>query len=198
MSRLLPLFLVIAGCSKAPTSSEFDGWLGHEPHFRAEGTLDGETVEVRADEVSCTLEWEAPVGQPDPDYAAGRMTEIRLSGVADDRMFELELKRHDFQRDVLPVDVPVVPRDEIRPPEPGEAWVEWEWKTPDGQDLYEQSAVGGLVTLALLTGETDHTGLILMDGDVGGFVSARWSPTEALSVSFAAPCSEPLLELVEP
>lgn len=193
---------VFAGCSGADGSDDLSlgGWLGPTPHFRAAGRLDGELVELEsATELTCALEWQVPGGLDAPDHDSGQMSEVRIDGVVGARSFELELKRHDFQSDAIGAEIAIVPRDDAHEPAPDEAWVEWEWHSTDGEDLYEQAAASGQIVLERLTGELDATGLVLVpgSGEAGAWIEARWSPTEALKISFTAPCTDSFVEFVE-
>jgi len=196
------VIVLLPACGSTPSVEEplDEGWLGAAEHFRVLGTLDGEDLDIDgAAELSCVLEWDVPGSADAPDYDAGRMVEIKIEGRLDERRFELELKRHDFQSDAEGATIAIVPRDDEVDPGPGEAWLEWEWHSLDGEDLYEQAAASGSIELGQLTGEVDETGLVLSPetGAAGAWIDARWSPTESLLVSFTAPCTESNVEYVE-
>jgi hypothetical protein len=82
--------------------------------------------------------------------------------------------------------------DGVDPPANG-VWAEWEWHSADGeQDLYDASAQEGRFTLQLFSGTPSEGGLVIPagEGSVGGFLNARWSLEDSLTVSFTALCTE--------
>ncbi|MBI4511360.1 MAG: hypothetical protein HY698_17135 [Deltaproteobacteria bacterium] len=210
----LPVVLfLMAGCG---AEDETDGlaWGGTTPHLTVKGSLksklelDGtyemENIDLRlqgADasdltKFSCEREWDVPLVDTKPDYAHGKMVEIKLvlpqvTVGSETRSLEIEFKRHDFQKDKVGSIVKIVPRIDGTDPAADSMWFEWEWVYPNEAE-YEQSASAGQFTLNEFTGKVDETGLIIPGntGTVGGVLNARWSPTENLEVSFTAKCGE--------
>lgn len=203
------------GCS--PTGGggdagfELTEWLGSDPHFRAQGHLNGEDLDLSvegdaatATKVFCEREYEVPQdGSGNPDYANGEMVEVKLhafvSVAGEEREAEIELKRHDMSADAVGARLNVVPRDDASSPAANELYLEWEWKDSAGEDLFEKAAQTGTVTVEEFTGQVDDTGLLIPDneGTVGVFVTAEWSQDESMTFSFAGPCGPNTVGIIE-
>ncbi len=178
-------------------------WEGATPHFRAVGTLNGEEVDVRIEgdaaadtaRLFCQREYVVQRVNGDPDWSTGKVEEVKLNAPlsvgGEERYFELELKKHDLQRRAPGDEVSIVARvDDVRP-SATEMWFEWEWHRPDGSTLFEAAAQSGTFTLGEFTGTPDSTGLQIPEntGTVGGFITARWSETDQLAITFTARCT---------
>ena len=112
------------------------------------------------------------------------------------RGIEIELKRHDFQKDAVGTVVKVVPRDDLKDPGPGEAWLEWEWHdATSDEELYQASAISGQIKVELLNGTPDATGLLLENARVGFSVSGRWSETESMDFAVTVDCIQSVAEI---
>lgn len=185
-------------------------WYGTDPHLIVSGHLFDEDVSIDVTDPAmvefgrfeCRREYEVPTigGVPDPTMA--RNVEVRIRGYVvvngEERRFELELKRHDFQNTAIGTELSIVPRDDLNSPDPSgnTLWVEWEWHDAETNDTtFEAAAQGGTVRLEAFTGTPD--GVIIPDGDgyVGATVDAFWSTTERLRISITAPCLD--TEIIE-
>lgn len=200
---------VVAGCGDG---DEGLAWYGPEPHLVVDGFLFEEPVvvdvvdpvAVEAAGFECRREYRVPVIDGEPDLTRAQNVEVRIRGVVsvngEDRRFELELKQHDLQGTPLGTVLDVVPRDDLRPPDPSgrTLWVEWEWHEAETNiTTFEGAAQAGTVRLEAFTGTPGPEGVIIPDGDgyVGATVDAYWSPTERLRISVTAPCLD--TEIVE-
>ena len=150
---------------------------------------------------SFVREFEIPLdADGNPDYAAGKFVEIKVSAIpveGGDRI-ELELKQHDFSADAAGATVAIVPRDDTVAPASNEMWAEWEWHSAsDDETTFESAAQTGSLVLGVHEGEVDSTGLVLTGGSVGGFLRARWSQSEEVTISFTVPCTEEKLSFIQ-
>jgi hypothetical protein len=202
---------MLAACggsgSDAPTK-----WEGSTPHLNVVGTIMGEQLNIDitgalaadTNNLWCEREYQVPTdASGNPIYAMGHNSEVRIkapvtiSGQA--RIFDIELKEHDFQADPPSTIVTVVPRDDSNPPcaatgctQPTHMWLQLVWdKASDGSQIYKQAALNGQYTSGEFTGMPDATGLLYQqnNGKVGGFATGQWSPTESLTISFDANCT---------
>lgn len=187
-------------------------WLGTDPHFRAVGTLNGEELDLNvegdaaadASSLFCEREYIVPQNAAGEfDYANGELVEVKLHAFVtvggEERKAEIEFKRHDMSADSAGTKLTVVPRNDASEPASGELYLEWEWKSAAGEDIYEQSAQTGSVTVGEFTGTPDETGLLIPDneGTVGVFATGQWSETESVALSFTAPCGPNAVESVQ-
>ncbi len=202
--------LALGACGDDEGSKGITDWGGDAAHLTARGAVNGEKVTLDLDaaavsegQILCQFEYTVPaLPNGEPDYANGRMTEIKIEGLADvngeKRGIEIELKRHDFQKDAPGTVVKIVPRDDLKDPGAGEAWLEWEWHDAvSDEELYQASAIAGEIKLELLSGTPDATGLLLENARVGVTFSGRWSETESMDASITVDCREPAVEIVQ-
>jgi hypothetical protein len=195
------------GCGGDEATS-LEPWSA-DAHFQVVGTIDGEDIDIRLDEASeladavCHRTYEVPMVDSMPQYDQGWLVEIQLQGtvtIGDEmRIFQVELKRHDFQTDPVGAEVRVVPRIEGMDPPEDATWLEWEWHDLDDVTFFESAAQTGTATLELYTGMPDSTGLVYSEdfGAVGFTLSARWSASEHLDVSFTLPCVKSKVDFVD-
>lgn len=191
--------MIVASCGESSGVS----WAGEEPHVVVSGFIDGESIDLDLRGASaelagleCTREYEVPVVGGNPDFTMARNVEIELEGRVEVngemRQFQIELKRHNTQDDPVGTEIRVIPRDELNPPDVNgdTLWLEWEWKDADGNDLYEQAAQSGTVTVQLQSGTPDDSGVIIPEGEgaIGFTIDAYWSPSERMRISISAPC----------
>jgi hypothetical protein len=178
-------------------------WLGEDPHFRVIGTVDGESLDIgeggtiEVTSLECEREYIAPLdGDGIPDLSQAQFTQMQLMVEVLDgdetRIIELEFKPHDLQSDAIGTEIEIIPRLDTDPPDGSEnaMWFEWQWEDQSGNELLEISAQDGLFTLELFTGEPGPGGVVIPSGEgsIGGHLSARWSPTNSIEMSFTAPC----------
>jgi hypothetical protein len=202
VTLLVPLFVI--GCGSSDEEKPPGAWEGTTPHFSAHGFMNGENVDIRitgddaatGSEVYCGREYVAPRGTDgELDLTRARMSVADIVGNAivggEERSFELEIRNHSFGSDQLNLALTVVPRVDGVDPARGAAWLDWEWHGTDGEDIYEASAQDGSFEFKLLTGAPGEDGVVIPagEGSVGGFVNARWSVNESLTVSFTVPCT---------
>jgi hypothetical protein len=193
--------LACAGSASEPEGER--GWQGEEPHFVLHGLLNGEQLDVRIDgagaesgeSVWCEREYEVPLVDGAADLSQARHIETAITGFAtvdgEERIFQLELKRHALQADAPGTRVVIVPRNDEVEPEENEVWFEWEWQTIDEEDLFEAAAQEGTFVLGAFTGEPGEGGVIIPEGEgiVGGSADVRWSVEEQLHLSFSVRCT---------
>lgn len=214
MSAALVLGL---GCAPTETGSGDAGtalteWIGEEPHFRATGTLDGEDLDLALEgdagadgtKLYCEREYVVPLNGTERDYANGALVEVKLHAFVsvggEEREAVIEFKKHDMSADAAGTKITVAPRNDAEDPAAGSMYLEWEWVSADGADLYEESAQTGSVTVEQFSGEPDaETGLLIPEGEgqVGVFFTADWSETETVTVSATAPCTTNIVEEVQ-
>lgn len=205
MTSVLAWCAALAGCGSETGSREIPEWLGEENHFELVGTLDGEELDISLDgdstQVFCTREYTVPADAAgEPQYAMGALSEVKINAFVtidgEERLIELELKRHDLQSDAIGTVVTIVPRSDTMDPAPSEMWLEWEWHDAADETTFEGAAQTGTFTLEHYSGTPDDTGLVIPDGAVGGHWTARWSETEELTGSFTVPCTMTDVEIV--
>lgn len=215
-AALAPLFACAQVTEESPSGADGDtltGWLGDEPHFVAQGRVNGEDIDMRlagqeaadASALFCEREYVAPddgTGNPDPTQAV--LSEVKIIAPftvnGEERIVELELKQHDFQADVPDTAVTIVPRDDAQPPTSDQMWLQWEWKlAADESDLYEGVAQDGVFVLGTFTGAPGPDGAVIPEGEgaSGGFVDAVFGEGETMRVSVTAPCTGTSVELGE-
>jgi hypothetical protein len=196
------MFLI--GCGAADAEETPGAWQGESPHFSAHGFINGENVEftISGDDVAsgsqvwCEREYLAPRGTDGTfDLTRAHQSVADIVGQTvvhgEDRTFELEIRNDSFNSEALNSAFTVVPRVDGMDPSAGAAWLDWEWHGLDGTDIYEASAQDGKFELKLLTGSPGEGGVVIPAGEgaLGGFLSARWSVNESLTVSFTVPCT---------
>jgi len=183
-------------------------WQGVAPHLVVQGVLDGENIDATLEgealgSLHCDREYEAPPdAEGNPDVMLAKPIELVIIGIVSaggqDRIMELELKAHDFQKDPVPSLIQIIPRVETDPVPSSAMWMEWEWHTLDDGDLLETAAQTGTFQLDLFDGVPTQGEVIPPDtGSVGGFARGQWSEDEELVISFTAPCAASDVELVE-
>jgi hypothetical protein len=195
--------LALSACSDSGGTAGPDEFLGPTFHLEVGGFIDGQTIDIHLDE---TLAGDAAVAWcqreywvPDPDdpstYGEGAMDEIELTAFVqiggEDRRIQLELKQHDFASDPEGTEVTVVPRSDILDPAPDEMWIEFEIEDLEANRLFEQSAVTGTFVVGPVTGTPGPDGVVIPagEGEVGGWLDARWSTSEELRASFYVRCT---------
>jgi hypothetical protein len=196
---------VLTGCPSDSEEGEgglLDGWQGEEPHFVVKGFLDGEDLDfaIKGDEsgatVWCEREYRAPLVDGEPDLARAEHVETTIAGTVtidgEERGFEFELLNHGLNNDEAGTDHTIVPRVDGEEIDEHDLWAEWEWSTIDGDTSYEAAAQEGTFVLKLVSGEPTEDNAVIPDGEgfVGGFVEARWSVDERLTISFNVLCTE--------
>jgi hypothetical protein len=206
----IPFFalgVVAAGCGD-DEGPRLEPWTS-ETHFQAIGSLDGEDLDILLDEPAelvgavCERKYEVPRVDSVAQYDQGWLVEIQVNLTVtlgdETRLVQVELKRHDFQSDAIGAEIGIVPRIEGTDPGQDAMWLEWEWHALDDTTLFESAAQTGTATLELYTGTPDATGLVISEdhGAVGVVISARWSASEYLDLSFAVPCVESKVEFVD-
>lgn len=186
-------------------------WLGATPHFRAIGHLNGQDLDLALEgdaatdtALFCERAYVVPQdGAGQPDYANGELVEVKLHVFLnvgeEEREAEIEFLQHDMSADSAGAKLTVVPRNDASEPASNELYLEWGWKSADGEDIYEQAAQTGAVTVGEFTGTPDDTGLLIPDneGTVGLFATGRWSEDESVALSFTAPCGANIVETVQ-
>jgi hypothetical protein len=192
----------LTACPAEDTESSVAGWQGDEPHFVVKGFLDGEEVDFSIDDdatglnVWCEREYGAPLVDGEPDVARAEHLETTIAGTVmingEERSFELELLNHALQDEEPGTELNVIPRVDGTEPESDELWVEWEWADVEGETLFEAAAQEGMVVHELASGDTGEDSNVIPDGEgfVGGFIEARWSLDEKLTISFTVLCTE--------
>ena len=201
-AALLTACCFLTACPAESEESVLEGWQGDEPHFVAKGFLNGKAVDfsIEGDDtgmsVWCEREYGAPLVDGEPDEAQAEHLETTIAGTVmidgEELSFEFELLNHALQDEESGTALTIVPRVDGEEPGGDELWVEWEWATADGETLYEAAAQEGTLVHELSTGEPSEGSRVIADGEgfVGGFVEARWSVDEKLSVSFTVLCTE--------
>ena len=216
------LFIVFCGTCLVPGSgcsdgeeSELEQWLGSEPHFEAHGIIGGSTFDISlrgADAQNqmalfCSREYVVPDVADPSTWSNAVFDEVEITidatlfpnsdairtGLEQDiAVIELELKRHDLQSDAPGTAVEIIPRDDLVPPPPNQAWLELEVTNVAGDKFLESAAVTGTYTLELFTGQPDSSGVVIPSnqGVIGAFFSARWSTTDELVGSYSVACGE--------
>lgn len=201
---LLCSLMVACGGKTEEETPKLTEWAGATPHFKAVGKLNGETIDIALSESDaadaakfyCEREYEVPMVNMERDYANGKLGEVKLVGPAiidgQERYMEIELKKHHTQGDAVGASVTVVPRVDGEVPAANQMWFEWEWHlASDESTLFEAAAQSGTFKLGEFTGTPDSSGLVIPEntGTVGGFINARWSETDEVSISFTAKCT---------
>ncbi len=205
------------GCpppEETPPADELTGWLGAAPHVAIQGRLDGEDLDLRlegaaaadATKVFCTREYvAADDGTGNADLTTARNTEVKVNApftVGDqERVVELEFKKHDFQSDAPDTNVDIVVRDDTQDPAADQMWLELEWHlAADDSDLFESAASDGTFQLGEFTGTPGEGGVVIPDneGSVGGFADVVWGVDETLKISVSAPCAANAVEVETP
>ena len=204
LSSLLCLVSVVAlaACVEQGEEPAVPEWLGEGEHLRIVGTLDGEDIDIgeggslAVEDFYCRREYLAPETDGVLDESQAVFTELKVyatvANTSETRYLTLEFKRHDLQSDALGSEVEVVPRLETVEPGAEQMWVEYEWNDAEGTELLESAAQAGVFTLELFSGSPAPGSTVIPadEGMVGGHLSARWSQTEELELSFSAPCRE--------
>lgn len=198
----LASILALSACVEQTEEPSVPEWLGEQEHLRIVGTLDGEELDIgeggslEVEDFFCRREYLAPEIDGVLDESQAAFTELKIyatvANASGTRYLTLEFKRHDLQSSVIGAEVEVVPRLETVEPGPDQMWVEYEWNDAEGTELLESAAQAGVFTLELFSGSPAPGSAVIPadEGMVGGHLSARWSPTEALELSFSAPCRE--------
>lgn len=212
MSRSIPsihaLFSCCAlmACASESPQAPIGEWRGDEPHFSVHGLLNGEMLDFSIDgdaqgaQVWCEREYAAPIADGETDLSRATHTDTRIDGyvtiAGEERVFEIEFLRHPLQDDEPGTELTVVPRVDEELPGAHELWIEWEWATIEGEPLFEAAAQRGRFVLGEFTGTPGEGGVVVPAGEglVGGYVEARWSVNESLTVSFTVPCMENSIE----
>jgi hypothetical protein len=192
--------VLLGSCS---SSAGGVSWGGIEPHISVHGTLGDEEIDIElsgaaATGISCERQYETMGQAADPtmaDLNTAVFSEVTIDVVVtidgEERLLELELKKHDLQSDMDGDVVHIVPRSTTEDPAADSMWVEMEWHTIVGDVTYfEEAAQSGTVTREAFTGTPGPGGVVIPEGDgvVGVTIDARWSPTERLTFSITAPC----------
>ena len=204
-NTVVVLAAALVGCGAPVTGpTKLTQWQGSAPHFIAQGLYDNETIDLSimgdaAKDVAklyCRREYVVPLNAAnEKDYAQGRQDEVQIDAPVtvngQERYFEIELKKHNLQKDPAGTAVTIINRDPAMKPAAGQMWLEWEWHLPDATTLYEKAAHDGTFTLGEFTGTPDSSGLVIPEntGTVGGFFTASWGGAEEVSVSFTAKCT---------
>jgi hypothetical protein len=201
---MLATVFALTACGESAPDEGNAGWRGETPHVDVRGSINGESVAISLDGEAvasttsawCGREYAAPTLESgELDFASARIATLEVGGYAtvngEERSFELELKEHPFVASEVGTRFSIVPRvDGVAPPANG-LWLDWEWHTVDGEDLYESSAQEGTFSFGQFTGTPAPGTTVIPEGTgaIGGFVQARWSLDEALDISFSVPCT---------
>ncbi len=211
------LTALVAGCpttEQPPVENELTGWLGAAPHIAIQGKLDGEDLDLRlegdaaadASKVFCTREYVADDdGTGAADLTSARNTEFKINGPltvdGEERIVELEFKKHDFQNATPDEEIEVVVRDDTQDPGADQMWVELEWHLAvDDSDLFESAASGGSFVFGQFTGTPGEGGVVIPEneGAAGGYAEVAWGVDEELKISASAPCTVNAIEVETP
>ncbi len=207
VSVLAPIAcLLLVACPADSEETAIEGWQGDEPHFAVKGFLNGEDLDFSIDgddtgaSVWCEREYLVPLVDGEPDLSQARQSETTVAGFVtidgQERAFEFELLSHSLQDDEPGAELSIVPRVDGVDPESDELWIEWEWATPDGETLFEAAAQEGTLVREQFSGTPGEGGVIIPDGEgfIGGYLQARWSVDESLTISFSVACTEHEIE----
>ncbi len=225
VSRLHTIALLVTasigfstGCAKESNDVAPLEWMGDQPHFAIRGTLNGENLDVTLEgdaakdleNLHCLREYQVPseatsTDETDAgveDWENGKMSEVQvivqLNVNGTSRELDLELKRHNYQADEVGTEVTIIPRDDSKEPGSTEMWSEIEWYEND-ENIYEQASQEGTFVLKRFTGTPGEDNPLVIPentGSVGGVLTAKWSPTETVSISFTADCTGNSVEII--
>jgi hypothetical protein len=195
--------VALSACSKAEDQADLAEWKGPSPHLHLTGTYQAEELNLQLPEneagdiakLACRREYQAPIVNGKFDMTKAKLFEVKLNGnvtvKGQARKLEIEFKRMSFT-DGVGKSFAVIPRDDTASPGPQQMWFEWEWHDAATDDtLDERAAHEGSFFMGEMTGEVDANGVIPDNvGTFGGFVTAKWSETETVKLSFTAKCGE--------
>jgi hypothetical protein len=196
--------LGLVGCGGSSSSKGVDHWLGDSPHLAISGTFQGQTFDVdlkgtAAAGIYCHRFY-VPLPGTSADASGGFDTSQmyfgmkELGGVIDlegtPTEFTIAYWRHDV---AAGTDLAVVPRTFGTGIPDGQTWSDINLFPPGGDVLsgIESAAASGTVSMKLNSGTPDAGGVVIPSGGrTGEFVSVTWGPSDNLSISVTADCTQ--------